>query len=80
MIKETKVEKRNLGVTVIAGTISLVAIMIASNVFPTDAHSLAQIAYFAFASFVALLAFAIAIYGRKKALKNLIDAILNFSI
>lgn len=79
MIKKVNKETRNLGVTVVAGCIAITAALFAYSLFPTDAQDIASIAYFAGAAFVALLALIVAVYGRKSALKNLIEGMFNFS-
>lgn len=64
-----KKEPRNLGVTVLSGTLAVVLMGIA---FSDD-----SIIYFLTFTLLAIIALAVAIYGRKNMLKKLVEKIID---
>lgn len=71
MIKKSKPEPRNLGVTVLAGCVAVLSLTVAISIFPVTFTDISAIAYFAFAAVVAVLAVVTAAYGRVSVLKEL---------
>jgi hypothetical protein len=77
MNKPVVTEPRNLGVSVLAGTITIVAALIASMLMPIHWTDLTQDAYFIGACVIALLGLVAALYGRVSVFKAFIESIFS---
>lgn len=73
-------EKRNLGVTVIAGVIAAFAGLIAIDFLPLYLSDFNTIIYFSVAVLLGLLALAVAIHGRMSTLKSFLKGLMHYQV
>ena len=73
-------EKRNMGVTVLAGVVMLMSYILAFTFLPLNTADVNSIIYFSVAVGVGTIALVVAIYGRKSALKQFVESLIDFSV